>query len=544
MLDQHADEALEGTENRAVQHDRALTVVIFGDIAGIQALWQVRIVLQGAALPVTTEAVLQGELDLRAIESTLPRLVFPGQTGLVQRISQSTFSAIPQLVGTHTLCRTSGQLHGNVREAEVLVDLKGQLDEIGRLLLYLIFGAEDVGVVLGETTHAHDAVQRAGRLVTVTGTEFGQTQRQVTIGLQALVEDLHVARAVHRLDRVVATFRRSGEHVFRVVGPVPRTLPEDSVDHLRGAHFHITVIALHLAHVLLQHLIDSPASRMPEHHARRLFLQMEQIQLLADAAVVTLFSFFNALDIGRQLLLVGPGSAIDTLQLLVLRVAAPVGTGNLGQFEGFQEAGVRHVRAATHVHVLLVEVQAHGRFVRHVVDQAQLVFLTASLEQLDNLGTRSHLLDDVVVLVDQLSHALFDRRHIFRSEGALEGDVVVEALLDHRTDHHPGSRIELLDGVANQVRAGVADDLQPLLVLRRDDLQGSVGFDQIAGIHLLAVDLASQSCLGQARTDGLGHLEHGNGIIESTLTAVRKSDDGHGASSPSGDLYQRPHGLG
>ena len=32
-------------------------------------------------------------------------------------------------------------------------------------------------------------------------------QRQVAVAVQALVEDLHVARAVHRLDRVVAILR-------------------------------------------------------------------------------------------------------------------------------------------------------------------------------------------------------------------------------------------------------------------------------------------------------------------------------------------------
>ncbi|OQR35405.1 hypothetical protein BWR15_15400 [Pseudomonas sp. T] len=33
-------------------------------------------------------------------------------------------------------------------------------------------------------------------------------------------------------------------------------------------------------------------------------------------------------------------------------------------------------------------------------------------------------------------------------------------------------------------------------------------------------------------------------MIEGTLTTVGKSNDGHGASSPSGDPYERPHGLG
>jgi hypothetical protein len=109
---------------------------------------------------------------------------------------------------------------------------------------------------------------------------------------------------------------------------------------------------------------------------------------LADLAVIALFSFFDALDVRRQLLFVGPGGAVNALQLLVLGIATPVGAGQLGQLEGFQETGVRHVRTAAHVDVFFVVVQAHGLFVRHVLDQAQLVVFAASLEHFDHFGAR------------------------------------------------------------------------------------------------------------------------------------------------------------
>ena len=68
--------------------------------------------------------------------------------------------------------------------------------------------------------------------------------------------------------------------------------------------------------------------------------------------------------------------------------------------------------------------------------------------------------------------------------------------------------------------------------------------DQVAGIDLTTIDLTGQSGLGQTRTNGLSDLQHGDRMIERTLTAVGKSNDGHGASSPSGDPYQRSRGLG
>ncbi|MNF59181.1 hypothetical protein D3C84_407620 [compost metagenome] len=325
---------------------------------------------------------------------------------------------------------------------------------------------------------------------------------------------------------------------------MPGFLPQAAVNDLRRFDLQVAVVTLNLAHVLLEHLVQGPAIGVPEHHARRFFLGMEQVQALADLAVIALLGLFDTLDIGRQLLLVGPGGAIDPLQLLVLGIAAPIGTGQLGQLEGLEKARVRHVRTTAHVDVFFVIVQTHGLLARHVFDQTQLVVLATGGEHIDHLGPRGHLLDHVVVFFDQLLHALLDRRHVIQGKRTLAGNVVVETFFNDRTDHHLGARKQLLDRMTDQMRTGVANDLQPLLVFRRNDLQGRVAVDQIAGIDQLTVDLAGHRRLGQAGANGLGHLEHGYRMIERTLTAVGKSNDGHGASSPSGDLYQRPHGLG
>ena len=253
---------------------------------------------------------------------------------------------------------------------------------------------------------------------------------------------------------------------------------------------------------------------MPEHHARRFFLKVEQVQALADLAVVAFLGFFDALDVSRQLLLISPGSTVDPLQLLVLRIAAPVGAGQLGQLERLEETRVRHVRATAHVDVFFVVVQAHGLLVRHVFHQAQLVVFATSGEHVDHFGARCDLLDHVIIFFDQRVHALLDRGQVIRSKRTLVSDVVIEALVNDRADHHLSCRIQLLDRMANQMCARVANDLQPLLILGRDDLQAGIGGDQIAGINQLAVDLAGHSGLGQASTNGCGDLGYGNRMIE------------------------------
>jgi hypothetical protein len=53
-------------------------------------------------------------------------------------------------------------------------------------------------------------------------------------------------------------------------------LPQLDVEDLRAAHLLIAGVAVDLAHVLLDHLPDLPALGVPEHQARRFFLQVEQ----------------------------------------------------------------------------------------------------------------------------------------------------------------------------------------------------------------------------------------------------------------------------
>ena len=401
--------------------------------------------------------------------------------------------------------------------------------EVAHLGFHLLGRTEDVAVVLGEAAHAQDAVQRPGRLVAVAAAELAVADRQVAVAVQTLVEDLHVAGAVHGLHRVGPLLGLGEEHVLLVVVPVAGLLPQGDVEDLRAAHLAVAAVAVDPAHVLLDHLPDRPALRVPEHQARPLFLQMEQALGLADAAVVALLGFLDALDEGLELLGIGPGGAVDALELLVLGVAAPVGARDPGELERLEEARVRHVRAAAHVHVFLMVVQAHlGDLGPHVLDQAQLVVLAAGPERLDDLRARRHLFDDVVFGVDQLGHARLDRGHVLGRERPLGVDVVVEAVLDHRPDDHLRVRVQLLDRVAHEVGTGVADDLHAFRVLRGEDLKGRVVVDEVGGVNLAAVDLAGHGGLGEARADGLGNLHDGDGVVELAAAAVGERDGDHG----------------
>ncbi len=188
---------------------------------------------------------------------------------------------------------------------------------------------------------------------------------------------------------------------------------------------------------------------------------------------------------------------------------------------------MRCSRAAAQVLEAALAVQAHVLAGRDALDDLGLVVLAESLEVGHGLVARQHPTDDRLVLRRQLGHALLDRRQVLGRERALVGEVVIEAVVDHRADRHLGLGEQLLDGIGQQVRRAVADDLEAVGILVGDDRERRIGLDAVARVDEPAVDLAGQRGLRQARADRGGHLGHRRGMDKLAPGAVRQRDPNH-----------------
>ncbi len=297
VLDQEADEALEDAEDRPVQHHRPVPRPVLADVGGVEPLGQHVVELEGAALPGAADGVGQVELELRAVEGALAGGVVEGEAVGVERLGQRRLGAVPGGVVAGALVGPGGELVGDLGHAHVAVDPGEEVEEAPRLVEDLVLAAEDVRVVLGHLPHAHQAVQRAVRLVAVAAAELGHPERQVAVGLRALLEDLDVAGAVHRLQRhevgLAGQDRRvlvgagdlvgDDEHVLAELAPVAGLHPERAVEELRRLHLDVAVGVELAADVGLEDAPEREAVRVPEDRALRLLLQVEEVHLLGRA---------------------------------------------------------------------------------------------------------------------------------------------------------------------------------------------------------------------------------------------------------------------
>ena len=161
VLGQDTDEALKGSEHRTVNHDRNLLAAVLCDIGCVKASGQSEVELYGAALPGASERVIEGELNLRAVERALAGLKLVGKSVLLQCIREVLLCPVPHRVVADALLGPQGELDVNTIESEGLVDVEDHLDAAGDLAHDLIFPYEKMSVILGEAADSHQSVKRS-----------------------------------------------------------------------------------------------------------------------------------------------------------------------------------------------------------------------------------------------------------------------------------------------------------------------------------------------------------------------------------------------
>ena len=135
------------------------------------------------------------------------------------------------------------------------------------------------------------------------------------------------------------------KHVLAVLAPVPADLPEALVVHEGRLHFLVAIAQAKRAHRVRQNVEEQRAFVRPEDRAGRERMEMEEVQLLAELAVVPLARFFLLLEPGVQVLLVEERRPVDALQLRVPVIASPVRAGDVEQLDDADLSSRGRVRA-------------------------------------------------------------------------------------------------------------------------------------------------------------------------------------------------------
>jgi hypothetical protein len=174
MLDQHRAEPLERPEDRAMDHDRAVTLVVLARVLHIEPFREREVALDGRQLPQPSDRVPEVEVDLRAVEGALAFGLRVRQAVAFQSGYERLRGASRHLGLEDRLPGEGRQVDDGIAEPERPVDLERQVEHRQDLVHQLVGPADDVRVVLGAAADTQQPVQRPQPLVAVDRAQLRQ----------------------------------------------------------------------------------------------------------------------------------------------------------------------------------------------------------------------------------------------------------------------------------------------------------------------------------------------------------------------------------
>src|SRR3954468_21288487 len=171
---------------------------------------------------------------------------------------------------------------------------------------------------------------------------------------------------------------------------------------------------------------------MPDRRSGRVLGEVVEVELRPQAAVIALLRLLDPLEVRVEVGLGVERGAVDPGELRVLLVAAPVRACEAGQLQGLDRLRVLQVRAAAEIGEGALRVEADRAFGR--VDELDLVRLVLLPEELAGALGVDFLAVPRAALGELLANLLLDLRERFLADRLRELEVVVEAVLDRRTD--------------------------------------------------------------------------------------------------------------
>jgi len=506
VLEEDSEETLDGTEDSTMDHDRTLVLHLSitlsrSHVLQIEADRQLEVELDGGALVVTLKGITDVNIDLRTIEGTISRVNLPWEASAIEHSLEAGLSTVPEGRITHEVLRTGGELHAEVEAKDGVSELD-QIKNTSDLLFDLIRAAEDVGIILDETTDTSETMESTAELIAVKNTEFSKTEGQFTIAASTVLEHQAVTRAVHRLKsphciRIIVTSDLEGEHVLLVVLPVAADLPELAHVDVRGHDLIVATAEVLLTHEVAELLIHAITAREEEARARAVWVEEEELLFLTKLTVVTTASFLKH---GLPLLELGLGGeseTVDTLKYVRVSLAIKIDRRGSVDIKDLSHGSVRDVRTTAKIDEVATPVGSDTLVFRDTIDDSQLVrvvredLLCLFNSQIDTLEGLV-LVGSLLALADETLE-ITSSQHLV-SLGHL--DIIEEVRFSSRTDVEQAV-IAVLKTATEDMGRTVPEDMLAVFLFEADPAEVVAVARRLKHAH--EIPLNSSAILGHIR---------------------------------------------
>src|SRR4051794_9661399 len=264
---------------------------------------------------------------------------------------------------------------------------------------------------------------------------------------------------------------------------------------------------------------------MPERRAGRDVVEMEEIELDTEAAMVAAARLLELVQVRVEILLRVERGAVDAGQLLVRGIAAPVRAGETGELERLDRLRVLQMRTAAEIGEVTLRVERDVALGR--VDELDLERLVLGREPRLRVVARDLLARPLASFLDLALHLGFDRLEVLFANRLREEEVVVEAVLDRRADRDLHAGMQTAHRLGEEVRARVAQDVERIGILRvarRQELDRLAVAQRQPQIVNSTVRAHEDRLLGELRPDRARGVETRRAVGKFKLGVVGQYD--------------------
>ena len=122
--------------------------------------------LDRSALILSLQCIVDLAVDFGSVEGAIAMVESPGQSRVIQSQFKCRFSLIPKLVTSQSVLWSRRKLQLE-SESEDGVDVFQEVESVLNLLLNLLFGAENVSIVLLESPDTNKTAKGTGDLISM-----------------------------------------------------------------------------------------------------------------------------------------------------------------------------------------------------------------------------------------------------------------------------------------------------------------------------------------------------------------------------------------
>ena len=168
-----------------------------------------------------------------------------------------------------------------------------------------------------------------------------------------------------------------------------------------------------------------------------------------------------------------------------------------------------------------------NRSVLQVAYKFALVLVALLGELRESVGFRHLRAHHRLLVAGQFDHLRLDFRKVRFENRRRRIDVVVESLLDSRTDTELDARVESLQSLGEQVRRRVPESVLALGIVPFEEFNRGILLDRTRQIDRRVVYRSRQGVRSETRADTLGNLISGCSLCELAHRAVGKRNLNH-----------------